>query len=106
MHELLALLTFALSLFGVHLGGTSYSNHLRDGATVLHSEAWADAGRARFECVESSSGRCYYRLLPPDCGADACQRDPLREFEVAEGNTLAVVGLPEFTLDVSPFAPR
>lgn len=106
MHELLALLTFALSLFGVQLGGTSYSNHMRDGATVLHSEAWADAGRARFECVESSSGRCHYRLLPPECTATACQRDPLREFDVAEGDTLAVVGLPDFILDVSPFAPR
>ena len=106
MQELIALLSLALSLFGVHLGGTSYSNQVHDGSTVLHSEAWSDAGRARFECVESSSGHCYYRLLPPECSADACGQAPLRQFAVAEGRTVDLAGVPEFRLDVSPFAPR
>ena len=105
MHELLVLLSFALSLFGVQLGGTSYSDRLHDGDAVLHSEAWTDAGRARFECVESSSGQCHYRLLPPDCGK-ACEQAPLRQFTVQEGRTMSLSGLPDFRLDVSPFARR
>ena len=105
MHELLALLSFALSLFGVHLGGTSYSNQLHDGSTVLHSEAWSDAGRARFECVESSSGQCHYRLLPLEC-SEACEQAPLRQFSVQEGRTVSLSGLPAFRLDVSLFAQR
>jgi len=102
MHELLALLSFALSLFGVQLGGTSYSNRLHDGDTVLHSEAWSDEGRARFECVESSTGRCHYRLLPVECGLAGCEQVPLRQFSVAEGRTLALSGVPAFRLDVTP----
>lgn len=100
MHELLALLTFALSLFGVQLGGTHYSNHLEGGA-VLHSEAWADAGNARFECVESSSGRCHYRLLPRKCTNDPCGK-PLRQFDVVEGKAVALSGLPDFRIEVQP----
>jgi hypothetical protein len=106
MHELLALITFALSLFGVQLGGTSYSDRLHDGGTVLHSEAWVGAGNARFECVESSSGRCHYRLLPPECASDDCAKAPLRQFDVAEGAIVQLAGVPEFRLDVSPFARR
>jgi len=106
MQQLIALLSLALSLFGVHLGGTRYTNEVDHGATQLHSEAWADGDRARFECVRSSSGHCYYRLLPSECGNAACRQAPLRQFAVVEGASLIVSGLPEFRLDVSPFAPR
>lgn len=106
MNELLALLAFALSLFGVELGGTSYSNQLNDGGTVLRSEAWAGPANARFECVQSSSGSCHYRLLPPGCPIASCEASPLRQFAVDEGKTLLLAGLPEFQLDVSPFARR
>ena len=108
MKTLLALLSFALSLFGWQFGGTHYSNRLHDGGTVLHSEAWVGTTAARFECVESSSGRCYYRLFPidpaPACAQGDCRTAPLQAFTVAEGEELEVTGLPEFRLDVSPGA--
>ena len=108
MNALIALMGFVLSLFGWQYGGTHYSNRLHDGGTVLHSEAWVGTAAATFECVESSSGRCYYRLLPPDPATPGAQADrttrPLQQFAVAEGEALKVTGLPEFRLDVSASA--
>ena len=106
MHELIALLSLVLSLFGLHLGGTRYTHEVDQGATQMYSEAWTDGDRASFECVRSSSGRCHYRVMPSHCAADPCRQATLRQFAVAEGATRVVPGLPEFRLDVAPFAPR
>ena len=76
--KLAALLSFALSLFGCHVDGTTWSHRiLGDHGDALYSKAWAKDGRARFECVQSSSGQCWYTLFPVDCKDDACVAKPL-----------------------------
>src|SRR3546814_4548935 len=99
MKELMALVWFALSLFGCDFGGTSIVNRITGEAGSLHSEAYVKPGTARFHCLQSSTGQCGYRLFPADC-ADECDAPPLREFVVDEGDTVAVVDLPPFRVDV------
>jgi hypothetical protein len=107
MQKLIAIVAFALSLFGCHTSGTTYITRLHEGSTVLHSEAWVEVDRrAHFECVESSSGLCYYRLYPAGCAAGACKSKPLREFAVSEGDALAFTGTPAFDLEVTTTAQR
>ncbi|MDQ2702062.1 MAG: hypothetical protein M3Y70_04440 [Pseudomonadota bacterium] len=99
MKELIALVGFALSLFGCDFGGTSIINRISGDAGNLRSEAYVKPGSARFHCIESSNGHCYYRLLPIDC-ADDCSVPPLREFVVDAGGEVVITGLPGFRLDV------
>ena len=101
MKEVMAIVWFTLSLLGVEYGGTSIVNRVSDDDTRMRSEAYVKPDQARFRCVESSTGRCLYRLLPPDCDRD-CTANPLQQFTVAEGETVVLAGLPEFRLDVAP----
>lgn len=100
--KLAALLSFALSLFGCHVGGTTWSHRITgDHGDTLYSKAWATDGRAGFECVQSSSGRCWYTLFPADCKDDACASKPLARFAVVRGGEREVTGLPEFRFCVA-----
>jgi len=100
--KLAALLAFTLSLFGFHVGGTTWSNRMTsDHGDLLYSKAWANDGRARFECVQSSSGRCWYTLFPADCNGDACIAKPLARFALVRGDEREFTGLTEFRFCVA-----
>ena len=100
--RLAALLSFALSLFGCHVDGTTWSHRiLGDHGDALYSKAWAKDGRARFECVQSSSGQCWYTLFPVDCKDDACVAKPLTHFALVRGDQRQFTGLPEFRFCVT-----
>lgn len=111
MHAILsAFLASALSLFGFHVGGTTWSHRMTaDGGETLYSKAWAKDGQARFECVESSSGRCWYTVFPADCKDDACVAKPLAHFAIVRGDEREVTGLSDFrfcvTRDAAPPPP-
>ena len=98
--KLMAWLAFALSLFGVDIGGSTFvTRTVVDGAEVLYSRATAEAGSARFECVRSASGQCHYTVYPRACGPDDCE--PLKRFVLANGDSRQVAGLHRFQLCVS-----
>ena len=100
--KLAALLSFALSLFGCHVDGTTWSHRIiGDHGDALYSKAWAKDGRARFECVQSSSGQCWYTLFPVDCKDDACVAKPLTHFALVRGDQRQFTGLPEFRFCVT-----
>ena len=97
-----ALFAFALSLMGCPLGGTTWSHRITgDHGDALYSKAWAKDGRARFECVQSSSGKCWYTLFPIDCKDDACVAKPLVRFPLVRGDEREFTGLPEFRFCVA-----
>lgn len=102
-----ALLYFLLSLFGCDVGKSTFVDRIvHDGATSLDSRTVVEAGVARFECLSSASGQCYYTLFPRDCSASnkkdaGCQVKPIRQFAVADGDTRQIAGLRDFRLCVS-----
>ena len=111
MNKLLALLYFALSLFGVDVGGSTFIHRTStDGIDTLYSKAHVAAGVARFECVRSASGQCHYTVIPRDCApapapasllAGGCQSGPTRHFAIDDGASRRVPGLQGFGLCVS-----
>jgi len=102
-----ALLYFLLSLFGCDVGRSTFvDRNVHDGATALDSRTVVEAGVARFECIRSASGQCYYTLFPRECaasnGANAgCLTRPIQRFAVADGDTRQIAGLRDFRLCVS-----
>ena len=93
MTKFAALLSFALSLFGFHVGGTTWSHRVTGNhGDALYSKAWAKDGRARFECIESSSGKCWYTLFRDACDNDACVDRPLTHFALARGDERGELG--------------
>jgi hypothetical protein len=100
--KLAALVAFAFSLMGLPLGGTSWSNRVTDGnGDALYSRAWAKDGRARFECIESSAGKCWYTLFRDGCDSDACVDRPLARFALARGGEREFTGLRDFRFCVA-----
>lgn len=106
--KLTALLYFVLSLLGLDVGRSTVVDRISiDGVQAVYSRATVEAGVARFECVRSRSGHCYYTLFPGDCATPSGQRSPtcldapLQRFAVADGNTRQIVGLRAFRVCVS-----
>lgn len=109
--KLSALFYFVLSLFGCDVGQSTFVDRISvDGVQALYSKATVEAGVARFECLRSASGHCYYTLFPRDCTAspaaggkrDAnCLSRPIERFAVANGDTRQITGLRDFRLCVS-----
>lgn len=100
--KLIALIYFALSLFGFDTGGSTYVTRTTvDGADVLYSRATAGAGSTRFECVRSTSGQCHYTVYPRTCTTDRCRSAPIERFALANGGSRQVSGLHGFHLCVS-----
>lgn len=97
-----AIVAFALSLLGVQVGGTTWSNRITgDHGDALYSKAWAKDGRASFKCVESSSGKCWYTVFREACDSDACVDKPLARFALARGGEREFTGLPGFRFCVA-----
>jgi hypothetical protein len=109
MHKLIAIVSFALSLYGCDFGGsTSVQQRSVDGEAVLHSRVVARPGLMRFDCLRSASGRCHYTLYAPDCDSaagtterDACVPRPVEHFTLASGRSRQVAMLGTFRSCVS-----
>ncbi len=115
MNKLIALCYFVFSLFGCDVGGTTFVHRTSvDGTDALYSKAHVQAGVARFECLRSESGQCYYTVYPQGCApavagtdvaaagqAGACPAEPVRRFIVASGDSRQITGLRDFSLCVS-----
>ncbi|MBU8977412.1 MULTISPECIES: hypothetical protein [unclassified Lysobacter] len=108
--KLSALLYFVLSLFGCDVGRSTFVDRVVvDGANALVSRATVEAGVARFECLRSASGHCYYTVFPRECATSqssgkveaACLAQPIGRFTVANGDSRQVTGLNDFRLCVS-----
>jgi len=68
MDTLLAILFYALSLFGIDVGSHTRVDRIRsNGTDVLYSKVVAQPTVTRFECLRSESGQCYYTVYSPDC---------------------------------------
>lgn len=108
--NLSALFSFLLALLGVDAGHSTFVDRVSvDGAQALYSKATVEAGVARFECLRSESGHCYYTLFPRDCSASptaakktaGCLSEPIEHFAVANGDSRQIAGLRDFRLCVS-----
>ena len=109
MSKLIALFQFLLALAGFSSGGTTWTSQVHDQGQVLSSRAHAQDGVARFECIDSSSGRCHYTLYPQRCAGADCDAPPLRSFDVARGESRQIAGLSASRLcvdaDGAPLGP-
>ena len=115
MNRLIAVLYFVLSLYGFDVGSTIVDRINVDGSQALHSKVVAQPGVARFECLRSASGRCYYTVFPRDCttpGAASgsartriagCLSEPVEHFVIAEGDSRQIPGLQKFRPCVSAY---
>ena len=105
--KLAALVAFAFSLMGCPFGGATWSHRITgDHGDSLYSKAWAKDGRARFECVESSSGKCWYTVFRDDCDSDTCLDEPIARFALARGGEREFTGLRDFRFCVAGEAAR
>lgn len=97
------LLQFLLALFGLDLGGSTFSHRSSiDGVDTLYSIATVESGIAHFECLASASGRCVYTVFPESC-ADApaltgtriggCDATPPRRIVLPAGSRRNISGL-------------
>jgi hypothetical protein len=110
MQVLIAAVYAVLALFGSDLGSQTFIDRIRvDGADVLVSKVVTQPVVTRFECVRSTSGRCYYTVFRRDCAStasagtsrDGCLSTPVTRFALAKGDLRRIPALPEFRLCVS-----
>lgn len=111
MNKLIALCYFVLALYGCDVGGSTYVHRTQvDGADTLHSKVVVRPGIARFECLRSASGRCYYTVFPRDCALtaestgtriDTCRSTPARHFAIGDGDRRQVPQLQRVRVCVS-----
>lgn len=108
MDTLLAIVFYALSLFGIDVGSHTRVDRVRsNGADVLYSKVVAQPTLTRFECVRSASGRCYYTVYAPHCS----QADPVAKrkpgcasvdrFALARGDARQMSAYPGLRMCVS-----
>lgn len=110
MNKLIALFYFVLSLYGCDIGGSTFVHRTQvGGPDTLYSSVPTQPGVARFVCLRSESGQCYYTLLPRDCTPASatgtrkarCKAQPIKRFVIAEGESRQVAELERFRLCVS-----
>lgn len=115
MDTLLAIVFYALSLFGIDLGSHTRIDRIRtNGTDILYSKVVAQPTATRFECVRSASGQCYYTVYPRDCMPKAgtgaawasarsrhCQSRPIEQFALAKGGSRQIATLHGIGLCVS-----
>ena len=110
MNKLIALCYFLLSLYGCDVGDSTFVHRTRtDGAETLNATAVVEGGVARFDCLRSASGRCYYTVFPRDCALagsaatrrERCRPEPLDRFALAAGDSRRIAGLYRFRPCVS-----
>lgn len=113
MNKLIAILSFALSMYGCDVGGNTYVHRSsNEGGDVLYSKVVAKPGFARFECLRSASGQCHYTLYPRTCPPAAqtpsssgnetgCLAQPVKRFALASGHSRRIASLNRFRMCVS-----
>lgn len=115
MNKLIAIVSFALSLYGCDVGGSTYVHRSSaDGNDVLYSKVVAKPGFTRFECLASASGQCHYTLYAGDCPppstqgssntpppAHGCQPKRAKHFALASGDSRRMPTLSRFRMCVS-----
>lgn len=99
MDIMTALLAFVLSLLGMDAPRSTFVHREdHDGRTVLHARASVEAGVARFDCIESATGLCYWTVQPPDCTRGACSS---RRFATAVHDSRQLAGFTRVRLCVA-----
>jgi len=98
MHYLTMLLGSLLSMLGFSEPPGQTSVTRISGEHSLLSRTTVRQGVARFQCLQSESGGCFYQLYREQCGtgpgAQVCNREPLTDFVVVVGTTREMTGLP------------
>ncbi len=68
------------------------------GEAAVLSRTTVSGDHARFQCLQSESGNCFYRLYREHCrdegAGELCQRQALDDFSVVVGSVRDVQGLP------------
>lgn len=110
MDLLTTLLQLLLALFGVDLGGSTFSHRSSvDGVDTLYSIAKVESGIAHFECLTSASGRCVYTVFPESCANSPslagtrigrCDAKPPQQIVLPVGSQREITGLAVETLCV------
>ena len=68
MKIFIAVIAYALSLFGIDVGSHIRTDRVQsNGADVLYSQVVSQPTGTRFECVRSASGQCYYTVFAQQC---------------------------------------
>lgn len=109
MDTLLAIIFYALSLFGIDIGSHTRIDRIRSNDTdVLYSKVIAQPTGTRFECLRSASGQCYYTVYASDCGTTTkpaaghtrgCA--PVDRFALARGGARQMTARPGLRMCVS-----
>lgn len=98
MHYLTVLLGSLLSMLGIHESPGQTSVTRINGDQNLLSRTTVRGGVARFQCLQSDSGRCGYQLYRERCstsaGGEVCSRDALGDFVVVVGDVREMRDLP------------
>ena len=98
MHYLTVLLGSLLAMLGYHEPQGQMSIIRVSGEAAVLSRTTVSAGKARFQCLQSESGSCFYRLYREECRDEAigelCRRLALDDFSVGVGGVREVQGLP------------
>ena len=106
MDTLLAILFYALSLFGIDVGSHTRVDRIRsNGTDVLYSKVVAQPTITRFECLRSESGQCYYTVYTPACSKQASGRSQgcasVDRFALALGDARQMAARPGLRMCVS-----
>ena len=99
MHYLTMLLGSLLSMLGFSEPPGQTSVNRISGEHSLLSRTTVRQDVARFQCLQSESGRCFYQLYREQCAdgqrAQVCNREALMDFAVVVGYTREMTGLPD-----------
>lgn len=108
MKTFLAVIAYALSLFGIDVGSHVRTDRVSsNGIDILYSKVVAQPTGTRFECLRSASGQCYYTVFPQQCtqvpGTTAvdCTPGAVEHFALARGDTRRTPPLPTLRMCVS-----
>ncbi|MCD9085740.1 hypothetical protein [Stenotrophomonas sp. SY1] len=98
MHYLTVLLGSLLSMLGIQESPGQTSVTRISGDEQLLSRTTVSSGVARFQCLQSDSGKCVYHVYRESCrsGQDkaVCERQALADFSLLVGRTRDMDGLP------------
>ena len=98
MHYLTFLIGSLLTMLGYREPQGQTSIVRISGEAAVLSRTTVSGGLARFQCLQSESGNCFYRLYRENCRNEAagelCLRQSLDDFSVVVGGMREVQGLP------------
>lgn len=98
MHYLTVLLGSLLSMLGIQESPGQTSVTRISGDEQLLSRTTIKQGVARFQCLQSDSGRCIYLVYRENCRGTPdkalCEREPLADFVLSVGRSHDMRNLP------------